>query len=94
MYWYSFSLSEVCVWATKFLELVKKDSKACRGYYREIIYLQVVIFIVIIIIIIMTIIIFIIIIVINIGISTNSFAKLKSDSLWSGSSIFLSHLKL
>ena len=53
-----------------------------------------VIFIVIIIIIIMTIIIFIIIIVINIGISTNSFAKLKSDSLWSGSSIFLSHLKL
>ena len=33
----------------------------------------------------MTIIIFIVIIVVNISISTNSLAKMKSDSLWSGS---------
>ena len=67
MNWYSLILSEMCVWATKFSELVPK--KTARQLWREILPLRVVISIIIIITIIMTIIIFIIIIVvINISI--------------------------
>ena len=66
MNWYSLILSEMCVWATKFSELVPK--KTARQLWREILPLRVVISIIIIITIIMTIFIFIIIIVINISI--------------------------